>query len=287
MIPVEQIATINPTTVSFEESLPGAASKMKTHHIHHLPVVDGDRLVGMLSTSDLCGITQDAVCPKRNSKRPNRPFAQGLQVGDVCTNSLHVVSGETSLARAAWMMIRNKIRSLPLVRDGRLIGILTDTDLLRLCISDSYREPDLDRMHKWRATYVADAMSSDVVTIEPSASALHAWMLMCERNIRHLPVVRDDGFLVGILSEHDVLYALRGTKPATEKSEIQGAVQDFVVRDIMTSEIVSIGKYETLAEAAQKMLTHDIAALIVLEYDIKGVITRTDLIKMLLRVTGM
>ena len=288
MITVEELGTINPITVDAAEPLDSAAAMMKRHHIHHLPVVANNCMVGMLSARDLVGTVPEIGNRKGRPTRPQRPLDPGhhLKVDDVCSAGVCSIPCETTIYRAAWLMIQHKIRSLPLVRDQRVVGILTDTDLLRACITGIPRIKGKDPTVQWRCSPVADCMNKTVWNVEPTASVLHAWMLMREHDVSHLAVVRNDGLdlVSGIVSDDDVQYALRDVQTDDDATHIPAALPRITLSEIMTPHIIMIGKYDKLDQAAEKMLSHDIAALLVMNSCLEGIITRTDLLKAMVRM---
>ena len=282
MITVEELGTINPIMVEDNIPLESAAEMLRCHHIHHLPVVAANRAVGMLSTRDLLGVISEGPNRKGTSARPAKSTNDGhsLKVADVRSSGLVTIPCETTIYRAAWLMIQHKIRSLPMVRDNHIVGMLTDTDLLRACMVGLHRPTD--PTEHWRRCPVADYMSTPVWKTEPTASALNAWMQMREHDVRHLAVVRNNGLdlVMGILSDDDVLDALRGT------SAMDGSAQSptIQVAEIMTSHVISVGKYDKLTQAAEKMLSHDIAAVLVMDFCLEGIITRVDLLKAIVKM---
>jgi CBS domain-containing protein len=286
VITVEELGTLHPIMVDATETVESAASKMRMHHIHHLPVVAKDGVVGMLSARDLIGRVPEVSKRVDKPVRPERPLDAGhhLTVDDVCSEHVRSLPCDATIHRAAWMMVHHKIRSLPLVRDEHVVGILTDTDLLRACLSGIPRIKGNDPTVQWRHFPVADFMSSPVRTVEPTASVLHAWMLMREHDIRHLAVTRGDNFVVGIVSDDDAFYALRGRRTGDESSPVPECPRRISLSQIMTPNVVTIGKYDRLAQAAEKMLTHDISALLVMDFCLEGIITRVDLLKAIVKM---
>jgi len=102
---------------------------------------------------------------------------------------------EMSVYEAAQIMANERIGALPVVRDGRLVGIFTERDaLVRVLARDL--EPD--------STRLADVMTADPVTIDVRRPFKHALQMMIDGGFRHVPVV-EDGKVVGILSARDAL----------------------------------------------------------------------------------
>lgn len=107
-----ELQSITPRT-TFEQ----AAAWCRTLQVHHLPVVDGDRLVGLLSDRDL----RTAAGDGRAGETP---------VADLMSTQVLTVSPHDGAAHAAKLMISNRFSSVPAVTGGRLEGLVTVTDLL-------------------------------------------------------------------------------------------------------------------------------------------------------------
>jgi CBS domain-containing protein len=89
------------------------------------------------------------------------------------------------------------VGSLPIVEDGRLVGVVTDRDLAIRALAEG----------RGAETAVAEIASKDLVTIDPQQSLEEAARLMAEHQVRRLPVVEEDGRLVGVLAQADVAQA--------------------------------------------------------------------------------
>ena len=287
MITVEEVGSIQPILVGVGETLDCAAAIMNRHHIKHLPVVEGDCLVGMLSARDLVGVVSATTSRTEQAGRPDRPLDHDhrVKVGDVSSPHVCVVSCDTTIHRAAWLMVRHKISSLPIVRDNRIIGMLTDTDLLRAFMDGIPRLQGPDPTNAWRHCPVADFMTNPVWTVDATSSVLHAWMLMREHGVRHLAVVQDHPLelVAGILSDEDVYYALRESRTCGDTPQPRECLPRIALADIMTHEVITIGKYDKLVHAAGKMLSHGISALLVMDSGLEGIITRIDLLKAMVK----
>jgi CBS domain-containing protein len=116
---------------------------------------------------------------------------------------------------------------------------------------------------------VRNRMSRPAVTIRQDADFQKALALMQEKKMRRLPVVDDDGQLVGIVVERDLLVAAM--------RYLQSRVE---VGDIMTRNVVSVGPDTDLNEVARMMLERKIGGLPVLEHGrLVGIITESDIFK--------
>jgi acetoin utilization protein AcuB len=117
------------TTVPPEARLSEAAKLMQARKIRHLPVVDGaGRLVGIVTARDL---RQAMFAPMVQDELTNlRGVLDGLAVRDVMTRGVISVRAATSVREAARLMYERKLGALPVVERDRLVGILTETDVL-------------------------------------------------------------------------------------------------------------------------------------------------------------
>jgi len=117
------------TTVRPEARLSEAAQLMRTGKIRHLPVVDrAGRLVGMVTDRDL---RQALFAPAVQAETEDvRSILETLSVGDIMTRGVVSVRAATSIQDAARLMHERKLGALPVVERERLIGLLTETDVL-------------------------------------------------------------------------------------------------------------------------------------------------------------
>lgn len=127
---------------------------------------------------------------------------------------------------------------------------------------------------------VRDLMSTQVHTIGRNDKASAADVVMETQRIRHLPVVDDDGELVGILSRRDVFRtALRRTLGYGEAAQDR-LLGMLLVKEVMTNEVETISPDAPIAEAARRMLERKISALVVVEGSrIAGMLTESDFVR--------
>lgn len=120
-----------------------------------------------------------------------------------------VIAPDTSLTTAQHLMEQHDVRRLPVVQDGKLVGIVTWGDLRAAGPSAATTLS----IYEWRALLqqatIAEVMTRDPVTIAPDAPVQEAARLMLERKIGGLPVVSNER-VVGIITESDLLRLLIG-----------------------------------------------------------------------------
>lgn len=147
-----------------------------------------------------------------------------MNVADVMSRSLVTVMPGHSIKHAAQIMLDHRVSGLPVVDgDGKLVGILTEGDLLRRVEfgltggrphwieagSPEGAARDYVKSNSWR---VSDVMSHPVATIAETASLADAAVVLGTRGIKRLPVVRE-GRLVGIVARADLLRLVASTAP--------------------------------------------------------------------------
>lgn len=106
------------------------------------------------------------------------------------------------------IMTLGGVRHMPVVSQGRLVGVVSERDLLRASISNLEVTEKDDRRVFLHAIEIAAVMSAPAVVVTPSASLTEAAELMADHKIGCLPVVDDASELVGIVTETDLLHAL-------------------------------------------------------------------------------
>lgn len=129
---VADAMTVDPVTLGPEDSLMRAVELMQKKGIRRLPIVLADTLVGILAQGDLNRAQPSALS---NSQEEFTRVMEETPVNRLMIRNPVTVSEETSLAEAAQTLHTMKFGALPVTRDGRLVGILTDSDLLR-CLID-------------------------------------------------------------------------------------------------------------------------------------------------------
>ena len=115
-------------------------------------------------------------------------------VADVMTPGVETTTSSQALQDAARTMREGDFGSMPVVDDGRLVGILTDRDIVVRGVAEGL-DPSVAR--------VGDVASRTPVAVAPDQDLDEAMELMAEHRVRRLPVV-DDGRLVGVVSQADV-----------------------------------------------------------------------------------
>jgi CBS domain-containing protein len=118
-------------------------------------------------------------------------------VGELMTRDLVTLAENQNLNQADELLRLHRIRHLPVVRNGKLVGLITHRDLLR-AMSQRGADPA-------KQSWASDVMVRDVKTVRPDTPTRDAVKLMLQNKYGCLPVVGADGELVGILTEADMV----------------------------------------------------------------------------------
>jgi acetoin utilization protein AcuB len=121
--------TKDPLTVSHESVVADARRMMLERRIRHLLVTDGGRLVGIVTDRD---IRLNLPSPATSLSVWELNYLLGrMTVGSIMTTTVITVEPERDAVAAARLMLDHKIGALPVVEDGTVVGIVTETDILR------------------------------------------------------------------------------------------------------------------------------------------------------------
>ncbi|MDX6548256.1 MAG: hypothetical protein QOG33_1806 [Gaiellales bacterium] len=118
-----------------------------------------------------------------------------MQLTDVMSTNLIAVSPETRIGEAARKMVDSDVGAAIVLAPGdKLVGVITERDLMR-CVSEG-TEPN---------TPVSDRMTRHVLTAAPTTELAEAMALMVDGHFRHLPVVNEEGNVIGLASMRDLM----------------------------------------------------------------------------------
>ena len=130
---IQSVMTANPFTVLPSDPVTDAQTMMRREKIHRLPVLDSsNKLVGIVSEKDLLYATPSPATTLNVYEMSN--LLSKLKVDSVMTKEVITVHSDTLVEDAARLLVDNNIGGLPVVDNGKLVGIVTESDLFRLLI---------------------------------------------------------------------------------------------------------------------------------------------------------
>jgi acetoin utilization protein AcuB len=124
--------TAEPFTIGQDESMSEAILMLRRHQIRHLPVVSGNRLVGIVTDRDLRRASPSLLSGVSEEDYQN--VLDGTPVARVMTRDPFTVRLDTEIVDAVRVLVEKKISSLPVVNEEELVGIFTDVDALHVLL---------------------------------------------------------------------------------------------------------------------------------------------------------
>jgi acetoin utilization protein AcuB len=125
---VGDLMTKDVLTVNRDEPIRRPWELVEEKRLRRFPVMDGDRLVGIITDRDLRNATASSVV--LTEKKYHDFLLDTVKVESVMTPNPKTVSPDTSLIDAARIILEMKVGGLPVIEEGRLVGIITETDLI-------------------------------------------------------------------------------------------------------------------------------------------------------------
>ena len=131
MTHVNEIMSGSPITIEADASCHDAVSQMVRHKIRHLPVVQSGLLCGILTDRDVRHLLFRPDLFEKVGRVAVEQMLSACRVREVMSSPVISVEPGTELSEAARIMADDKLGSLPVVERGRIVGIVTETDVLR------------------------------------------------------------------------------------------------------------------------------------------------------------
>ena len=251
---VKDIMTDYVVTIAPEKSVVDAASVMVGEDVSALVVEQDAKPVGVLTERDFI------------TKVPLSDKVFGLTVKDIMSEPLATIRPEATLTDVRDLLRQKHIRKLIVSgADGRIAGIVTQTDLSRRIYEDVLVVPRLSDA----AFFVRDVMTKKVVSAPQTVSFAEAKRLMTRSKVSALPVT-EKGAYVGIFTEYDVV---------TQFYDAGGKLQVKELPALLKSPIKVIPAGISIFDANTIMLFEKVRRLLVVdEKKVVGIVTQTDLV---------
>lgn len=129
-------------------------------------------------------------------------------VANRMTKNPITVTPSTKVDEAESLMKKYKFRRLPVVENGKLVGFLSDKDLLQVMPSAATTLAKYEITSLLSKIEVKEIMTKDVITVDEDATIEEAALIMCNKKISGLPVISSVGAVVGVITETDIFKAL-------------------------------------------------------------------------------
>lgn len=250
-----------------------------------LIVVGAESHRGLGSTADK--VTENAPCSVLVA-RIDLPL---IKIKNVMTEEVFSISPTTPLSQVVKLMVERGLKALPVVEEGKVIGIITGGDLLsragmdwRLSIQRILPEhlftKQIQRLSEEGKT-ARDIMSSPVITINESETVAKATRLMTEHQVKRLPVLNAQGILTGIISRMDILALAASWNLSTELFPAMAETGAQTAGDIMSTNVPTVDPDSPLGDVINEIVSTPLRRVIVVDDNqrVMGIIVDTNLIK--------
>ncbi|MEP6704766.1 MAG: CBS domain-containing protein [Acidobacteriota bacterium] len=137
------------------------------------------------------------------------PRAARIKCREIMTSSVQTATREMSLKDAAVLMRDGDMGSIPVVENGKLVGIVTDRDIVVRSIAEG----------KDASTPVGEAMTTEIYSVKPDDFVFEAVRLMGDKQVRRVPVVDESGALAGIIAMADIALEMEDERGIAEALE--------------------------------------------------------------------
>jgi len=135
--------------------------------------------------------------------------AARIRCREIMTSNVQTATREMSLSQVAVMMRDGDMGSIPVVENGKLVGIVTDRDIVVRSIADG----------KNADSPVADSMTTEIFSVSPDDFVFEAIRLMGDKQVRRVPVVDGNGALAGIIAMADIALEMEDEREIAEALE--------------------------------------------------------------------
>ncbi|MFC1677084.1 CBS domain-containing protein [Planctomycetota bacterium] len=234
-------------TVTVDQTALAASKIMSGNNVSCIMVMDDQSVVGVLTETDFLKSVAEKVSD-----------FESLKLADIMTSQVISVPSDMPISKASQDMEAMHIKRLPVLDDGKLVGIVTQTDLVRAMTSH----------YMWRN--VSDIMNTNIDMINKSATITDAAKTMSSHKFSCV-IVADGNEPVGILTERDILNRI--VVPQKDPNTVK-------VQEVMSSPIKSVPPDYSVFLAGKIMNDTHIRRLIVMEAGrLLGIVTQTDIFK--------
>jgi len=261
---VKDVMSNAPVTATKGDTLSEVIAQMKRLHVREVPVLDGDKPVGLVSYSSF--LMRRSLPLSSKVEQVMRPVPR--------------LEEDMAVTNAVQEMMASGVRGAPVVRNGKMVGFLSRTDIIKII-------PDLDQLKEKKAS---EFMTRNPQAVTEKENIRKAQMLMKGLMEKSLPVVDADNRLVGAVSMHEVMDVLWTQKANKGPNGISGRKEapEIAVESVMSKPAISVSPNETAGKVARLMLELGLATVFVEEQaKLVGVISQADLMEQIISLKKM
>lgn len=254
---VKDVMSSSAVTAAKGETLSDVISRMKKGHLREIPVLEGNKPVGLVSYSSFL-------------------LRRSLPLSSKVEQVMHPaprLEEDMSITQAVEEMMASGVRGAPVVRNEKMVGFVSRTDIIKVL-------PNVEQLKNKK---VSEFMTKNPQFVTENEGIRRAQMLMRGLMEKSLPVVDRNGRLVGAVSMHEVLEILwspKSSKPYNEPVGNDKEPPDIAVGSIMSRPAISVSPSDSIGKVASLMLEKGLATIFVHEGErLVGVVSQADLME--------
>lgn len=254
---VKDVMSSSAVTATKGETLSEVISRMKKDHLREIPVLEGNKPVGLVSYSSFL-------------------LRRSLPLSTKVEQVMHPapkLEEDMPITKAVEEMMASGVRGAPVVRNEKMVGFVSRTDIIKVL-------PNVEQLKNKK---VSEFMTKNPQFVTEKESVRRAQMLMKGLMEKSLPVVDSRGRLVGAVSMHevmDIIWSPKSSKPYNELVGSDKEPPDIAVGSIMSQPAISVSPSDSIGKVASLMLEKGLATIFVHEGErLVGVVSQADLME--------
>ena len=254
---VKDVMSSSAVTATKGETLSAVISRMKKDHLREIPVLEGNKPVGLVSYSSFL-------------------LRRSLPLSTKVEQVMHPapkLEEDMPITKAVEEMMASGVRGAPVVRNEKMVGFVSRTDIIKVL-------PNVEQLKNKK---VSEFMTKNPQFVTEKESVRRAQMLMKGLMEKSLPVVDSRGRLVGAVSMHevmDIIWSPKSSKPYNELVGSDKEPPDIAVGSIMSRPAISVSPSDSIGKVASLMLEKGLATIFVHEGErLVGVVSQADLME--------
>lgn len=254
---VKDVMSSSAVTATKGETLSAVISRMKKDHLREIPVLEGNKPVGLVSYSSFL-------------------LRRSLPLSTKVEQVMHPaprLEEDMPITKAVEEMMASGVRGAPVVRNEKMVGFVSRTDIIKVL-------PNVEQLKNKK---VSEFMTKNPQFVTEKESVRRAQMLMKGLMEKSLPVVDSSGRLVGAVSMHevmDIIWSPKSSKPYNELVGSDKEPPDIAVGSIMSQPAISVSPSDSIGKVASLMLEKGLATIFVHEGErLVGVVSQADLME--------
>ncbi len=280
---IMSIACKDVLTASQSATIIEIANLMSQKDIRRIPITDPGtgKLIGIVTTMDILdffggGKKYSLITDKHKG---NFLSAINAPIKEIMTTGVKTMTNKDTIVDAVTLMLEENVGGFPIINsENKIVGMVTEGDIVK-------------KLQKLISTVeVQDVMATNLITTTPGTKIEAITKIMVRNSLRRIPIVGEDinsnskeEKLLGFVTASDILKYIGEHKLFAKLFSNEGEdVVNIPVEELMITDVISVSKYDSLADVAEVMFDKNIRGLTVVDDEtgkLIGIITIRDLLK--------